>query len=382
MEGGKSVFMSSFTYSFPSLSPSLLPSLPSPKAYAIAKKYALQEGYPLHVNRELLALGASNLGGAFFASYPVSGSFSRTAVSYSAGTQTQLANAVSAVCVMVVLLFLSQFFYYLPRATLGAIIEVALLNLLDVESLKKEYRRSRLDLCVALVTFCVTLAFDTELGLLAGLSASAVLLYWMPRGGALITRVLVRPILRRRGKCDVCVVDLARLASLPVRVQVRLEDYLRYERRARGANPHMLLILDGQGIGASRRNSGGNSGGGKNGGKQEMGGREKGHVHTVVRRAMDAAVAAGLPREIVTLVGLSFSSSSSSSSSNGSSSSSSSNGSGSSSRSSTDAASSSSLLLSAKQEELAQAVLERAHSVSLVAAYGEEAMAGLLNDTV
>ena len=264
---------------------------------------------------------------------------------------------------MVVLLFLAQFFYYLPRATLGAIIEVALLNLLDVESLKKEYKRSRLDLCVALVTFCVTLAFDTELGLLAGLSASAVLLYWMPRGGALITRVLLRPILRRRGKCDVCVVDLARLASLPVRVQVRFEDYLRYERRAREASPHMLLILDGQGIGASRRNSGGNGGGGKNGGEQQKGGREEGHVNTVARRAMDAAVAAGLPREMVALVGLSLSSNSSS---NGS--------------SSTDAASSSSLLLSAKQVELAQGVLERAHSVSLVAAYGEEVMAELLNN--
>ena len=97
----------------------------------------MQEGYPLNVNRELLALGAANIGGSFFASYPVSGSFSRSAVSYSAGTQTQLANTMGALCVMVVLLFLAQFFYYLPRATLGAIIEVALLNLLDLESLKQ-----------------------------------------------------------------------------------------------------------------------------------------------------------------------------------------------------------------------------------------------------
>jgi hypothetical protein len=258
---------------------------------------------------------------------------------------------------MVVLLFLAQFFYYLPRATLGAIIEVALLNLLDLKSLKQEYRRSRLDFVVALVTFCVTLAFDTELGLLAGLSASALLLYWMPRGGALITRVLLRPILRRRGKCDVCVVDLARLASLPLRVQVRLEDYLRYERRARGANPYMLLILDGQGVVARDKGvDGGNVGGRKNDWKAK-GGREEAHIQIVVRRAMDAAVGAGLPLAMVTLVGLSFSSSCSHSNS-----------------------STSSLLLSAKQEELAQAVLERAHSVSLVAAYGEDVMAEFTNN--
>jgi hypothetical protein len=46
--------------------------------------------------QELVALGAANLVGAFGSSYPVSGSFSRTAVSYESGSKTQFANLVSA----------------------------------------------------------------------------------------------------------------------------------------------------------------------------------------------------------------------------------------------------------------------------------------------
>jgi MFS superfamily sulfate permease-like transporter len=44
--------------------------------------------------QELVALGACNVLGSFFSSYPVSGSFSRTAVNVEAGARTPLANAV------------------------------------------------------------------------------------------------------------------------------------------------------------------------------------------------------------------------------------------------------------------------------------------------
>lgn len=60
------------------------------EAFAIGRKYALQENYPLHVNKELVALGAANAVASCFASYPVSGSFSRSAVSHAAGTATQV----------------------------------------------------------------------------------------------------------------------------------------------------------------------------------------------------------------------------------------------------------------------------------------------------
>jgi MFS superfamily sulfate permease-like transporter len=328
----------------------LFPSLFS-QAYAVAKKYALQEGYYLNVNRELLSLGAANLGASFFSSYPVSGSFSRSAVSYSAGTQTQLANAISAVCVMMVLSFFAQFFYYLPRATLGAIIEVALLNLLDFESMRREYRRSKLDAIVAFVTFSITLAFDTELGLLGGISASALLVYWMPRGGAFITRLYVRPRFRRHDKCSICVIDLPRLLLSPTWAQRRLTDYLKSARRSGGA-AGMLVILSWHEKWKDEEKSGRDDKVSWEA-RRRNGQMDEHRVQAMIQRAMEAADAAGVPREMTTIVGLPLPGKSCQSADL-------------------------SLLVTEGQRKVAENVWRRASSISLLAAYGEELMTDLL----
>lgn len=192
--------------------------------------------------------------------------------------------------------FLAPYFYYIPRATLGAIIEVALLNLIDPPQILHEARCSPLDACVLLITFTVTLLLDTELGLLAGLGAALLLLPWTPRGGALLTRLLLRPTLKRRncprsgatGGCDVLVIDLARFCGLRPRFRRRLADYLRHERAASGAGPHLLVLLDGGRVGR---------GGEGEGVRAEV-------VAAAVRDAVAAAAAAGVPREMVVPVGL------------------------------------------------------------------------------
>jgi len=321
------------------------------QAYAVAKKYALQEGYHLNVNRELLSLGAANLGASFFSSYPVSGSFSRSAVSYLAGTQTQLANAISAVCVMMVLSFFAQFFYYLPRATLGAIIEVALLNLLDFEGMRREYQRSKLDAIVAFVTFAITLAFDTELGLLGGISASALLVYWMPRGGAFIIRLYVRPRFRRHDKCSICVIDLPRLLLSPTWAQRRLTDYLKSARRSGGA-AGMLVILSWHEKWKDEEKSGRDDKVSWEA-RRRTGQIDENRVQAMIQRAMEAADAAGVPREMTTIVGLPLPGKSCQS---------------------VDL----SLLMTEGQRKVAENVLRRASSISLLAAYGEELMTDLL----
>jgi hypothetical protein len=245
---------------------------------------------------------------------------------------------------MAVVRLCAAYFYYIPRATLGAIIEVALLNLLDWPSIQRECRRSRLDALVLLLTFAVTLTLDTELGLLAGLGASALCLYWMPRGGALLTRLFLRPALKRRPRCNVLVIDLARFVKLSPRIRRRLVDYLKHERAARGAGPHMLVLLDGYGVEDS-----------------EAVGPESSVVAAAVREVMLAAAEVGIPKEMVVPVGLPSSASSYSGPStmkqNGE---------------EKQAAAHPVLLLSPEQAEVARGVLERAHSLGLVCEYGEQ----------
>ena len=85
----------------------------------------------INPNQELIALGASNIIGSFFQSYPTSGGFSRTAVNNQSGAKTGVSALISAIIVGVILSFFTDWFYYLPKAALGAVIIVAVTNLID-----------------------------------------------------------------------------------------------------------------------------------------------------------------------------------------------------------------------------------------------------------
>jgi len=144
----------------------------------LGKVFAARYRYSVRPNRELLAIGAANLAGSFFQSLPVSGSFSRTAVSARAGASTPMSNVVAAAFVGLTLLVLTPLFYYLPVTVLAAIIIVAALGLIDLRGLRQLWRIKRTDGAVALLTFTVTLLVGVQEGVLSGIIASIVALMY------------------------------------------------------------------------------------------------------------------------------------------------------------------------------------------------------------
>jgi hypothetical protein len=76
----------------------------------------------------------------------VTGGFSRTAVNDAAGARTPLASIVTAVLVLITVVFLTPLFSSLPQAALGAIIIVAVLNLVDVKEMRHIAHVKRSDL--------------------------------------------------------------------------------------------------------------------------------------------------------------------------------------------------------------------------------------------
>jgi len=94
------------------------------ESISIAKVFSRKEKYEISTNQELIALGAANIVGGLFKSYPATGSFSRSAVMFNAGAKTQLAGIISALIIMTILLLMTHWFYYLPYATLAGIIMV------------------------------------------------------------------------------------------------------------------------------------------------------------------------------------------------------------------------------------------------------------------
>jgi SulP family sulfate permease len=118
------------------------------------------------------------MAGSLFQSFPVSGSFSRTAVNYSAGAQTGLSSFFAACMVVITLLFFTPLLYHLPQAVLAAIIMMAVVGLINFRAMIHAWRAHRHDGVAAFVTFAATLTFapHLDMGILLG-AGLAVLLY-------------------------------------------------------------------------------------------------------------------------------------------------------------------------------------------------------------
>ena len=134
-------------------------------AKAIDEKNNTQHVVP---NKELVALGAANFLGAFFQSYPTTGGFSRTAVNNQAGAKSSLAALISALVIGLTLHFFTASFYHLPNALLGAIIVVAVIQLVDFSYPVQLWKNNRAEALVLLFTFSVTLFVGIVQGLLLG----------------------------------------------------------------------------------------------------------------------------------------------------------------------------------------------------------------------
>ena len=106
------------------------------EAISIAKAMASQTRQRLSANQELVGQGLGNLVAAFFQGQPISGSFSRSAVNFSAGAMTPFSSIVTGLLVAVSLLFLVDLLYYLPLATLAAVIFASVLNLIKFKPIK------------------------------------------------------------------------------------------------------------------------------------------------------------------------------------------------------------------------------------------------------
>ncbi|MFT5141476.1 MAG: SulP family sulfate permease [Rhodothermales bacterium] len=149
---------------------------------SLAKVFAAKHNYRVDPNQELIAVGGMNTLGSLFGSIPVSGSFSRTAVSDGSGGQTPLSNLVAAGIIGLALLFLTPLFYYLPIAVFASIIMVASFGMVDWAEMRLLWRTKRTDGLIALLTFGATLLLGIQEGIVAGIVASAsAILYRLTR---------------------------------------------------------------------------------------------------------------------------------------------------------------------------------------------------------
>ncbi len=146
------------------------------QSYAIAKTFAMQEGEDnLEGDQELFALGAMNLISSFFQCFPSTGSLTKSAVNYEAGSKSGFSSIISGAMIAIVLLFFTGMFYYLPKAILAAIIIVAVLKFINIKGMRSVFGNSKLDFAILLTTLLITLFYSIQMGVFAGILLSIIL---------------------------------------------------------------------------------------------------------------------------------------------------------------------------------------------------------------
>ncbi|WP_350179203.1 solute carrier family 26 protein [Phaeodactylibacter sp.] len=149
------------------------------ESVAIAKTMGRQQNTPrIDPNQELIALGITKIGGAFFQAFPTSGSFSRSAIHVESGAKTGISSLISALIITLTLLFFTEWFFYLPKAVLAAIILSAVINLVDYQEARHLWTADRRDFWTMLATFTATLLLGIQDGVLIGVLLSlAIMVY-------------------------------------------------------------------------------------------------------------------------------------------------------------------------------------------------------------
>ncbi|MFC1415079.1 SulP family inorganic anion transporter [Streptacidiphilus cavernicola] len=145
------------------------------EAFSIAGRFARESGDEVDADREMAALGASNIAVGFFRGFVVSGSASRTAAAKGAGAATPMVSLIAAVLVLVTGAFLTPLFTDLPEPVLGAIVIVAVRGFLRVGELRRYARLDRPSLWIALTAITGVLVFDLLPGLLLAVVLSLLM---------------------------------------------------------------------------------------------------------------------------------------------------------------------------------------------------------------
>ena len=142
------------------------------EAVSISRVIALQSQQKLNNNQEFISQGLSNIVSSFFSSYVSSGSFSRSGVNYQAGARTPLSAIISAIGLVIVVLFFATYASYLAKPAMGGIILLVGYNLINFHHIKQIIKSSKREFVVLAFTLLGTLFLELDIALFLGILIS------------------------------------------------------------------------------------------------------------------------------------------------------------------------------------------------------------------
>ena len=129
---------------------------------------------PLKANRELIATGAANLGGALFGAMPAGGGTSQTLVVTAAGGRSQKASLVTAGAALATMLLLAPLLGLMPNAALAAVVIVYSVGLIKPSEFREIRNVRTMEFRWALVACIGVLVFGTLKGIVVAIIVSMI----------------------------------------------------------------------------------------------------------------------------------------------------------------------------------------------------------------
>jgi sodium-independent sulfate anion transporter 11 len=165
---------------------------------AISKSFGRVNNYNIDPSQEMVAIGVTNLLGSFFGAYPSTGSFSRTAIQSKAGVRTPASGIITGIIVLLTTYLLTGIFYYIPTATLAAVIIHAVSDLVTPAStIHQFWKVSPLEVFIFLLGVLVSIFSHIENGLYTTVLLSGFIFVYriLKARGRFLGRVKVHSVL-------------------------------------------------------------------------------------------------------------------------------------------------------------------------------------------
>uniref|UniRef100_A0A336MQJ6 CSON004085 protein n=1 Tax=Culicoides sonorensis TaxID=179676 RepID=A0A336MQJ6_CULSO len=134
-----------------------------------------EKGAAVDATQEMIAVGLCNIVGSFVASMPTTGSFTRSAVNHHSGVRSPLGGLFTGALVLLALGLLTSTFYYIPKATLAAVIIAAMFPMMEFHEIYETFKTKKIDIIPLLVTLFSCLFVGLEYGILIGVGVNLVI---------------------------------------------------------------------------------------------------------------------------------------------------------------------------------------------------------------
>ncbi|KAH8332562.1 hypothetical protein KR074_005603 [Drosophila pseudoananassae] len=158
----------------------IVPLMALLETMSVCKAFA--KGKQIDITQEIIACGVGNIGTSLFSGYRCNGGLARSAVNNASGCRTNMSNLYIGVIVVLALNFLTDYFAFIPKAVLAAIIISAVIFQVQYQVVTPMWRSKRSDLVPGILAFVTCLVLPLEIGIMVAIGVNLLfILYYAAR---------------------------------------------------------------------------------------------------------------------------------------------------------------------------------------------------------